>query len=823
MKTLSKQFSLGRGTLILLSTTALCLFLLATCTDKSTSPKHDDVEEVSNYLEALPSWSEFSPPQSSQSPTPIGEAEQEPDVIMDVDLVDEHGGVYTEKDVIFSCQVQPYTLSENPEKIAMYSPDRELVWPGALIQGKSHRDGLGSLLGLPIAERAPIRVSIPVLASDDNFRTVDRPNQAEVDQAIGSMIGAATESGLRTPSTITFSMETFHSETQMALEMKVSGRYLGFTASASGSYDRNRSETTVTAQFYQKMFEVVVEPPQSPGDFFSADFTEARLQQQVNMGRIGPNNLPVYISNVVYGRMMMFSMTSTASEDEIRATLQAGYNTIGKGVDVELDARHKSILQESKIMVTSIGGDAQATLNMIKSGDWSEYFTENAPLSSASPLSYTFRNLGDGSIAGVTETTEYNIRTCEARQALPGTFIYLNSTDLGRPIPAPVTTTVADVNGNDMDDLIWNHLSSTNQTAISFANGDGTFATPVSFTHPAAPQGGWGRYRMVVGDFNGNGRADLVWSERWEGGLTYTAYSNGDGTFDFFDPQNNSRITDEHYVLSVADLDGDGKDDLVWNRRRDRFNHTSLGFSNGDGTFDIPDAIYDATVIGGDWTHYSTWLGDVNNDGKADIVWSIMRQHEIYVRSYMFRERTVGSWFDGQINRSVPGSASTFVTASGNITGRNGMDLVWVSLNYHHNPPYGDDDFDNRQIPISRSLSNGDGTFTFYQGWGDYVYANIDGLENDVTFLLADVNGNGRDDIVLWNKTEDEIHVGLATGDDKGRFSFSRVSQVRDPSLDDWGQFQFLTGDFNGNGLMDILWNDGASRNRVYVGLARDN
>jgi hypothetical protein len=78
------------------------------------------------------------------------------------------------------------------------------------------------------------------------------------------MIGGATASGLATPSSISFKMETYHSEKQSALQMGLSGNYLGFEGSASGSIDKKQSETTVTAQFYQKMFEVVVEAPQSP-------------------------------------------------------------------------------------------------------------------------------------------------------------------------------------------------------------------------------------------------------------------------------------------------------------------------------------------------------------------------------------------------------------------------------------------------------------------------------------------------------------------------------------------------------------------------------
>jgi hypothetical protein len=365
-------------------------------------------DEIGIYLNSLPSWSSFARQSPSSEAAPV--ADEEPESFEE--LVD---------DATYECTTTRYTVTDNPEKIVMYSPDVEILWPGALIQGLSHRqaEGPGSLLGLVIAERAPIRVSIPSLASDDNYREVANPNQANVAQAIGSMIGAATADELATPSSITFKQEVCHSEEEFALGMNVSGRYLGFSASAGADFSRSASETTVAAHFLEKMYEVVVEPPQTPGAFFGPDFTQEKLDEQIADERIGEDNLPVYVSNVTYGRMLMFTLTSTASEQEITAAINAAYSKLGTSVDVELDARHKEILQESRIQVTSLGGDAQATLDVIRSGDWRRYFTDSAPLSTASPLSYTFRNLGDGSIASVTETTEYDVKECSLVIPLP--------------------------------------------------------------------------------------------------------------------------------------------------------------------------------------------------------------------------------------------------------------------------------------------------------------------------------------------------------------------------------------------------------------------
>ena len=47
--------------------------------------------------------------------------------------------------------------------------------------------------------------------------------------------------------------------------------------------------------------------------------------------------------------------------------------------------------------------------NYLKTGQLGEYFKDDAPLTTAVPISYTLRNLGDNDIACVSETTDYDM------------------------------------------------------------------------------------------------------------------------------------------------------------------------------------------------------------------------------------------------------------------------------------------------------------------------------------------------------------------------------------------------------------------------------
>ncbi len=158
-------------------------------------------DNVNDYLSGLPTWTEFSPPMPDMDPAPTGESpSDEPEEILDVAEFQEDGSVDTLFGVSYQCKSIPYTITNNPNHIVMYSPDREILYPGALIQGKSHADPLGSLLGLQIAERTPIKVSIPDFATADNFRLVEIVDNAEVSSAVGEIIGNATANNLSAPS-----------------------------------------------------------------------------------------------------------------------------------------------------------------------------------------------------------------------------------------------------------------------------------------------------------------------------------------------------------------------------------------------------------------------------------------------------------------------------------------------------------------------------------------------------------------------------------------------------------------------------------------------
>lgn len=782
--------------------TAVLTAVLTACGASEDSAGPGGTESVDTYLSTLPSWAQFAP-QGVEIDSTVDSTRavvQSADTVATVTSVDTLGNVVTRQNVAYSCTSVPYTLAKNPRDIVLYNPDVDILWPGALIQGKSHKAQAGSFLPLPISERSPVNVSIPGFSTGTNFRVVETVDQAHVASAIGDIVGTQTVSGLQSPSASTFEVRTYNSEREFALQAGLSGTYLGFSAKAGGSINRTSAERTVAVHFYQRMFDVVVAPPQTPGGLFSSAFTQARLDEQRNLDRIGPDNLPVYVSQVTYGRMMMFAMTSTASEVDLRATINASFKFVTGQAGLNLSTRQQNILEQSKIAITTIGGNDSATAAMIRSGDWRQYFTSSAPLSTAAPISYTFRNLGDGSIANVTEATSYNITTCAETSTLPAQFNFLPQQSVSAPISTPFETRMVDVNGDGRADLVMNHRDpGSNQIAVALGQADGTFGAATTATHPENPAEGWGNHQLTTGDFTGDGKTDLAWSFLGTTNKSYVAASTGTGWI-FAAVQLHPGGGWGPYKPLAGDTDGDGDDDLVFNALG-TLNETYVNLSNGDGSFDMSHPKFTHSSQG--WTPYQAWLGDINKDGRADLIWNTVGLASPN-RSWggMFGADgfgvTQGAGYDHPSNCCW----TNYQRIVGDFNGDGAMDLA---LSNKKNGV--------TALHMIRSLGNGN--------WTAGALVSLGSLAaGDFQAYRADLNGDGIDDLV-WNQlgaSTNRVHTGL--GKSNGITEITLAGQIH-PASSAWSNAVTLIGDVNGDSRDDVTWVIPGATVQLSVGLAQ--
>jgi N-acetylneuraminic acid mutarotase len=291
------------------------------------------------------------------------------------------------------------------------------------------------------------------------------------------------------------------------------------------------------------------------------------------------------------------------------------------------------------------------------------------------------------------------------------------------------------------------------------------------------------------GDFNGDGKTDLLWRNVGSGsdaGALFVWLMNGKdllgGTF-------LSPIALEWQTQGTGDFNGDGKSDILWRHQAtgELFLWVMDGASTISGTgFTNAQADLGWSVQG---------LGDLNGDGKTDIVW-----------------RKTGAGVD-------TGALFLWLMDGKNVAGATYLDPIGLQWQIQR---LGDFNGDGRSDILWRNMSPGQSDSAYLFLWlmnGPQVVAGTGytSLQADSGWSVQDVgdfDGDGKSDI-LWRNVGNGADAGALFVWLMDGKTLKGGTYLLPVTLD-W-QVQGL-GDFNGDGRADILWRQ-ASTGKTYVWL----
>ena len=373
----------------------------------------------------------------------------------------------------------------------------------------------------------------------------------------------------------------------------------------------------------------------------------------------------------------------------------------------------------------------------------------------------------------------------------------LNAYKAVRAATEPQTFT-GDVNGDGRDDIILSRaINGKRALTVYLGQSNGKFGNAITTTSTRNFIYGDPAF---IGDFNGDGRTDIV--IMWTNGgkrqlLVYTG--KADGTFN---EGVNLSSTRNHDLVQlpakclVADVNGDGCDDFVVQYRNTNGKRYALVYKGKSSSPYLTDATTNALQSTYNYQYNSTvMMGDMNGDGKADMVVYCPADNATSRRIIVYTGTGSGTFNEGtSITAPAAYLSHQETPVKVYIADQNGDGRDDVIVH-----------FANNNGKRCTQVYSGSTSSPYINNTTAYALSSTNNFVNEDPVMVADVNGDGRDDMLVIYAVSAKRRILTYTSNANGKYNSGTVFSSSKSLSYVYFYCANYIADVNGDGRDDLV------------------